>query len=330
MASTVKRERGMEIGVYRVCERLGAGAMGVVYEAERPDGTLVAVKVMDPTHRDDEYRARKFRDEGIAGRIVCHPGVVAVLECGQTPDGIPYIVMERVRGENLGALIRRGELGMSDAIDLACQLLRALHAMHEVGIVHGDVKSENILVEVRPDHGLSLKLVDLGLAKVWLDESEPQTLDSISGTPDYMAPEIILGHGVSPATDIYAASVLLYEMVTGMTPFGGGEGPDILARQLDQVATPPSERVPEIDIPPELDQIVLCGLAKAPKDRHRSAARFADALAALATELRSASLRLPSAFSCDGATEEWVRDDSVGRRWARGTPRGGQLRRTSG
>lgn len=318
MRDTAER---MRIGEYVLRERIGAGAMGVVYEAVRADGMRVALKLVDPAHRDDAYRLRRFEDEGIAGSIVNHPGVVAVLERGATEDGLPFIVMERVDGENLSALIRRGELGIADAIELSCQLLRALHAMHEVGIVHGDVKSANILVASHAPHALVLKLVDLGLSKVWFDESEPATIASISGTPDYMAPEIVLGHGVSPASDIYAASVLLYEMITGTTPFGGGAGAAILARQLEERPLPPSARVPEIDIPAELDRCVMRGLAKSPRARPRTAASFADALAAIDLDLRADARGHPR-FTCDGPTQEW-------RGFPRGTPRSvGNCRRS--
>lgn len=276
----VKSEPGSRrIGELRIGRRLGAGGMGIVYEGVRPDGQIVAIKVLLESS-DDRARTR-FLDEAIAGSIVHHPNVVRMLEHGETDDGAAYLVMDRVYGERASHLIRHCELTVAAAIDLACQLLRGLHALHEAGIVHGDVKSENILVEKRSDGTRKLVLVDLGLARVWFDGSDAQKLEMVSGTPDYMAPEVVQGCGISPASDIYAASILLYEMLTGTTPFRGGSATDILKRHLDEIAVPPSLRAPEADISSALDRAVLRGLAKRPADRHATAAAFADELGRL-------------------------------------------------
>lgn len=296
--------------------------MGVVYEADRADGMRVALKFLLPAIGvRDPRRERRFHDEIVAGSIVRHPGVVTIIDHGERPeDNTPFLVMEYVRGERLSCLIRRGQIDLVTAIDLGCQLLRALQALHDAGIVHGDVKSDNILVEQRADGAHALTLIDFGLAKVWLDDSSPEKMDMISGTPDYMAPEVIRGCGGSPASDIYGAAVLLYEMLVGSTPFGGGSARDILARHLDDEVVPPSLRDPEAAVPAALDLLVLRGLAKTPRERPSSAASFANQLSTiLATSPRAGVPRRCVRLSEDAPTVP-IHQPSVIRRMPQGTP----------
>lgn len=297
---------------YSIGEQLGAGGMGVVHAATRHDGTPVAIKLLHASGRHDDYRQRRFRDEIVAGTIVKHPGVVRVLDSGVTRCGLPYLVMERVEGITLAEKIAAADLTVAQSLEIARQLLVALQALHDVGIVHGDVKSDNVLVS-ECNGTLAVKVIDLGLAKVWLGHSTPTNeVEMISGTPDYLAPEVVQCRGVSPASDLYAATILLYEMLTGNTPFGGGTAQEILTRHLDELAVPPSLRAPELELPFVLDAIVMRGLAKLPHDRPRSAARYASELARVAAKLGSSSGRhARPRLRRDTPTKDWAKSAPV-------------------
>jgi serine/threonine protein kinase len=202
------------------------------------------------------------------------------------------------------------------------ELLRGLAALHAAGIVHADVKSDNLIVETRNgcDH---VKLIDFGLAHPDL-EGRPRGVrsrDMVSGTPDYMAPEVIRGEGSTGASDIYAAGVILYELVTGTTPFSGGSSQDIVNRHLREPVVPPSLR--RTDLPPILDRIIMRALEKDPAKRYASAAAFAAALAIAIPSLCETDT-VPGAFSTSACTEDWKARDTLrdASYFARGTPPG--------
>jgi serine/threonine-protein kinase len=233
--------------------------------------------------------------------------------------------MEHVRGERLGNWIDRGALSLRDALSIADQILGGLAALHDAGIVHGDVKSDNILVEARPDGTLSAKLIDLGLVGVYLQHEEGGANEPmISGTPDYMAPEVIRGQRATPSSDVYAVGVILYEMLTGATPFGGATVTEVVHRHLEDDAIPPSLRAPEAGIPPCLDRIVMRALAKHPSDRHASMVTMAAALRiAMPVVDGRASTRRTLRMPSTAPTLDWPRRvrQPERHRVARGTPR---------
>ena len=157
-------------------------------------------------------------------------------------------------------------------------ILARLQALHDAGFVHGDVKASNVKVAERD--GLdSVKLIDLGLARA-LDDPEHDAECVTSGTPEYMAPEVIRGEGALPAADIYATGVILYELLTGTTPFEGGTSYDIMIRHLDDEVVPPSIRCPNRSIPPAFERAVMIALEKDPTARRTTAAAFATAIVA--------------------------------------------------
>jgi len=212
------------------------------------------------------------------------PRCVAMIDQGTLPDGAPYLVMEHVPGRSLGQVIDEDPIPLARAVDLQCQILSALAAIHDSGVVHADIKSDNVLVETR--HGVDqVTLIDFGLARL---ESAPAHLDveggevMVSGTPEYMAPEVVCGGPAVRASDLYAAGVILYELLTGAPPFVGGSVTDVMRQHAQDAVIPPSQRAPERDIPPAIDRIVLRALRKRPE------ARFADA-GAFARELRAAA-----------------------------------------
>lgn len=264
----------MRVGPYQLSQQLGVGGMGVVYRATDESGAELAIKLLRQD-RDEANARRRFRDEAVAGRIVAHPNLVRVLGHGEPPDGSPYLVMNLVAGELLGKLLRtRGVFTLRRAIGVTTQLLDALAALHAAGFAHGDVKSDNILI--RDDDAITL--IDLGLAHVDGMPVDPDRA-TVSGTPDYMAPELAWGDPPTARTDLYAVGCLLYELVTGSTPFAGGRAQDILRRQLHDPVVPPQLRCPDRIVPPALERVILHALQKTPRLRFASAGAFARALA---------------------------------------------------
>ncbi len=284
------------IGSYLVGECLGVGGMGTVFTAYSSVlDAQVAVKFLHRCLSHDLRARRSFEAERFAGQAVCHPDVVAVLDHGETRDGRPFIVLERVAGEPLGQRVARdGALAPARAIAVARNILGALAAIHDAGIVHADVKSDNVLVGLDDHDPDRCKLIDLGLAEIQFsrDRELPRgAAGYLSGTPDYMAPEVIRGLGASFAGDLYAVGIILYELLVGRTPFGSGTMSEILRRHLDDDVVPPSLRCEGYDLPSSVDYVVLRALRKASYQRYTTARDFDAALASI-----DAPRRPPSAI----------------------------------
>ena len=204
-------------GRYRLEERIGSGGMSTVYRAF--DETLerwVAVKVLHGSMQDDSVQLERFRREARAVAQLSHPHIVGVIDAGEE-DGRPYIVFEYVEGETLKDRIRRlGRLPVDEAIAYAIEIARALGAAHARGIVHRDVKPQNVLV----DEEGSAKVTDFGIARS-MDDTGLTAEGRVLGTTDYVSPEQALGHDVNGQSDIYSLGVVLYEMLVGDVPFHG-------------------------------------------------------------------------------------------------------------
>jgi eukaryotic-like serine/threonine-protein kinase len=183
-------------GKYVLRERLGVGGMGIVFLADDPrTSRRVAIKVLHPHLAADEVIARRFREEARAASRVHHRGSVAVLDHGTPPDGAPFIAMELVRGRPLGRLLEEEDLPLPRALGILDQILDALGAVHACGVVHGDVKSDNIMVDAQAG-GDAVTLVDFGLAQMDGDVREP---GFVAGTPEYLAPELVRGEAPTAA-----------------------------------------------------------------------------------------------------------------------------------
>ncbi len=260
---------------YLVREQLGGGGMGIVYLADEPAlARTVALKILHPRYRENARVVAAFREEAVAASRVRHPCCVSIIAHDRLADGTPVIVMEHVPGRPLGRLIAEEPLPLARAIGLMSQILSALDAAHASGVVHADVKSDNFLVESL-DGGDHVTLIDFGLARM----DGCTAIDGmVSGTPEYMAPEVIRGEPPTAASDIYSAGVILYEMLTGTTPFAGGKTADVLARQLQDVVVPPSLRAPERGLPRMIDEVVQRALSKDPEKRFDDAAEMARVL----------------------------------------------------
>jgi serine/threonine-protein kinase len=303
-------------GKYVLGARLGAGGMGVVYAAEQPALTrTVAIKVVHAELAADPAIVRRFHDEARAASRLAHPNVVAVLDYGETDNGIPFLVMEHVHGVTLTHILHRvGPLEISRAAALLGQVLAALGEAHAAGIVHGDVKSDNVLVERLHGGAELIKVVDFGLARITSEgahvERDAAGHRLVSGTPEYMAPELMSGDGITPASDLYAAGAILYELITGETPFAGGAPDAILARHVREAVVPPSLRRPDHHVAPAMDRVVMRALAKDPAERFADADTFAVALelaaqAEIAPTDPAPPVAPPIAASIEANTRRW-------------------------
>jgi tRNA A-37 threonylcarbamoyl transferase component Bud32 len=277
-------------GRYVVKERIGEGGMGIVFRADQPAlARTVAIKLLHPDLAADEVFTRRFQDEARAASRVRHAGSVAVLDCDVTADGAPFIAMEHVDGRTLGRYLAEREFPLSRVLSITEQILRSLEAAHACGVIHADVKSDNFLIDARPD-GDVVTMIDFGLAMIdgeWIDSG------FVSGTPEYMAPEVIRGEAPTIASDLYSVGVILYEMLTGAAPFTGASSQEILSRQLEDAPIAPSLRQPDRGIPAGLDAVVLRALHKDPRRRFETAGDFIAALRAVA-EVRD----LPARVRC--------------------------------
>lgn len=269
---------GDVIGRFRVGPVAGVGGHGVVYSGEHVELDFpVAIKVMDRYAGRDPRRRARFRREAIVGARPRHRNVVAILETGHLADGSPYLVMEHVSGVELAALLDRfGPLPAAAAIDLGIQLLAAVSALAEHGIVHRDIKPQNVMLARAADGAVEVKLLDFGIVKAgFAPRGGTLTQDGfVLGTPQYMSPEQIRGHPLDPRSDLYAVGALLYEAVTGQPPIDKEHLDDVLTAML--VEQPRAIRT----APPELDRVIAQALAKSRDDRFPTPGAMADALRA--------------------------------------------------
>jgi serine/threonine-protein kinase len=284
---------GRTLGHYRIVGRLGAGGMGVVYRAE--DEKLrraVALKVLPDTSGNEERRQRFLREARSAAAIT-HPNVAVVYQVDEQ-DGRIYIAMELVKGENLRTRMDRGRLDRATAKDLAVQIARGLAAAHEEGIVHRDLKPENVMITPAGQ----VKLLDFGLAKAGAAPASGKTAAAVAktetavtsdegrimGTPEYMSPEQALGEPLDVRSDVFSLGIVLYEMLSGVRPFGGTTTGALLVAIARDEALPLREKTPEVDEGTET--VVMRCLAKAPSDRFQSAGEVVTALSGPGTPAR--------------------------------------------
>jgi predicted nucleic acid-binding protein len=257
--------------------------MGQVHSARHASGRRVVVKRLRDTLSLDERLAARFHDEGRVSRRVCHPNVVRVFEHGVSADGTPFIVMEHARGVTLRKLIlEQGPLSLARIRGLVSQLLDGLAAIHAADVVHADIKSSNIMVDTvgGADH---LTIIDFGLARTRTSRAVTADDDVIVGTPEYIAPEVFRGEVPTARADVYSAAIVAYELLVGVTPFGGDTPLDILERHLTEEIVFPADARALISA--ELEAVLRRALEKDPLRRYPDAQSFAiafeDAIRAL-------------------------------------------------
>jgi serine/threonine protein kinase len=268
-------------GKYSIEAPLGAGATGIVYSAQqialrRP----VAVKVMRAHFRADPSFAKRFHAEALAASKLDNPNVLRVLDFGEEPDGLLYIVMELLRGREMRALLNERTLGRERELEVMAQVCSALMAAHERGIVHRDIKPENVVVasgfddEGKPvDH---VKVCDFGLATIearrrGADDGSlaASAVNLVAGTPQYMAPEQVRGERLDARADLYAVGVMLFEIATRRLPFDAESVMDVVQMQL--YTEPPRPRALDPRVDPRLETIILKALSKNREARYQSA-----------------------------------------------------------
>jgi serine/threonine-protein kinase len=265
---------------YELEELVGTGGMSSVYRAhDRLLDRKVALKVLHPQFTDDEEYVERFRREARAVARLSHPNIVTVIDRGEA-DGRQFIVFEYVDGENLKALVARdGALSVESAVSLAHQVARALAFAHGEGLVHRDVKPQNVLLN---GDGRA-KVTDFGIARS-LDVKHGMTqTGTVLGTSDYIAPEQAQGQTIGPQTDVYSLGVVLYELLTGEVPFPGENFVAVAMRHINE--PPPSARELRPDVSPRLDAALRRAMAKDPRDRFPSMEAFCDELTACLQEL---------------------------------------------
>jgi eukaryotic-like serine/threonine-protein kinase len=289
--AVVKRQRlytvrrAMQIEVlgerYQLQDPIGRGGMATIYRGrDMHMDRVVAIKVLREVYSTDPKFVIRFQREAKAASALQHPNIVQVFDYGQS-DGNYYIVMELVEGTDLRRYLRsRGVLATDRAVIIAHDVALGLGAAHRRGIVHRDVKPQNILV----GRDGSIKLTDFGIASVYKDiNAERLTTTGMTlGTVQYYAPEQAQGEIVSPAADVYALGIVMYEMVTGRTPFDGDTPVAVAMQHIQDPPMPPSQINPSL--PPALEDIILRCLEKVPEMRFRDGSSLARALEMLGEE----------------------------------------------
>lgn len=314
-----------QLGRYEVLGELGHGAMGIVYKARDPlIDRVVAIKTINlglALDEKDEYEGRFYQEAKAAGRL-SHPNIVTIYDVGKSGD-VAYIAMEFLEGRELRDIMNDGGLlPVDQVLDIVAQVAQGLAYAHEHGIVHRDVKPSNIMV-IRDGH---VKITDFGIARMASSAVRTQT-GMVLGSPKYMSPEQVMGKNIDQRSDIFSLGVMLYEMLTGQSPFTGENVNAIMYQTLNAVPAPPGTLNPAV--PEMLNFIVAKALAKGLDDRYQNAKDFAGDLRACRDTLpRSAGKpdismpvaggekKLPDAIAITGnldAVEEGAKSASTAR-----------------
>ena len=264
-----RAERRVLAGRYVLRGLLGSGGMADVELAH--DEVLdrqVAVKILHARYSDDPSFIERFRREARIAASLNHPNMVAVYDTGES-DGRPFIVMEYVAGRTLRDVLRTEGVLPSRALEIAREAALALHAAHERGLIHRDVKPGNIMIA---DDGM-VKVTDFGIARAMHTETVTQTA-AVFGTAAYIAPEQAQGAQVDARTDVYALGCVLYEMLTGRQPFAADSAVALAYKHISEPAVPPTRLNPKVTAP--MEAVVLKAMAKAPAERYATARAMAD------------------------------------------------------
>lgn len=269
---------GTVVGSFRIVRLLGRGGMGAVYAAEHPViGSRVAIKFLHESLSNNPDLVARFYDEARAVNLIGHENIVGIFDLSMLPPHRYFIVMEYLDGPTLAQALRSGPLPAHEARDVLLQLCDALQCAHEKGVVHRDLKPDNVFLLQRRGRDAFVKLVDFGIAKLRDTREGSHTAPGILvGTPEYMAPEQCEDRPVDARSDVYALGVMAYQLFTGMLPHGGSSVPQILLAHLKEPPRPLRSIDPSI--PPMVEEAVLRAMAKRPEDRFPDMAGFARAL----------------------------------------------------
>ena len=323
-----ERSEGRHLGRYLIRRRLGTGGFARVYLAFDPDLEFeVALKVLKAQYADDPAAVERFRREATTAVRLRHPNVVTVLAVGRldeefdgTPAGAPYLVMDYLPDSLASRLAATPALPEAEVRRIGAEVARGLAYAHQAGVVHRDVKPDNVLFG-RDGQAV---VTDFGIARAVADTLAPATRSAVVGTPSYFSPEQARGLPLDGRTDIYALGVTLYQAATGALPFTGEDWYSVMRQHVEDPPTPPRTRNPALS--PELDGIILRALAKDPADRFPTAGAMADALAGVTGSTRVAGPMLEERDTHQtvvidpyegsrASTQLAARDDHGGRRW---------------
>ena len=265
---------GRRLGAWEIVAEIARGGMGAVYLGTHTQlRKRVAIKVLNPQLSSPQMLER-FHREAITASQIGHEGIAQVTDLGTSRDGEPFLVMEYLEGESLASRLRTtGPLSVEDACELGCAILSPLAAAHRAGIVHRDLKPDNVFV-VRQSRGETVKLLDFGISRSAGGDAgfRLTTTGLVLGTPYYMSPEQARGATeVTPAADLYAFGVMLYEMLIGSVPIHGENYNQLMYRVMTGEFARPRERRP--DLPEAVEGLILRAMALEPADRPASAGR---------------------------------------------------------
>lgn len=297
--------RSRSIGRYRLDRRIGKGGMGEVWVAWHDQLSRdVALKILRPQEGTQEAEVTRFEREIKATAALTHPNTVRIFDHGVTEDGLWYYAMELLTGEDLQRLVeRQGPVSPERVVRLGRQAAGALAEAHESGIVHRDVKPENLFIAEQGGERDFVKVLDFGIAQQ-LSSDEPRLTGTgwVAGTPAYLSPEAAAGMDVGPPADVYALGAVLYYAITGTAPFQAAQAQRLLQLHMSVAPEPPSDRLGR-ELPALLEHVILRCLEKSPAERFESAAALAHALDECAVKLGFGTLvpRRPAVRSGDEA-----------------------------
>src|ERR671921_1010168 len=279
-------------GKYRIEEKIDEGGMGCVYRATHVlMEKTVAVKVLHPALAADDKIVARFTREAKAASRISHPHAINVTDFGESENGVVYLVMEYLRGSTLKDIVRSGgPMALERVVEIVRQVSGALEAAHAEGVVHRDLKSDNIMLEEAAGGGDWAKVLDFGIAKIQQTQQSVHETDPgltspnlIIGTPQYMSPEqCSQASDIDTRSDVYSFGVIVYEMLAGHVPFTGDSATSVMLKHLQEPA--PSILEERKDLPAGVGRVIARALAKKPEDRFNSAGELYDALNAAAAD----------------------------------------------
>ena len=312
----------MDIGVPDIgaAEKIGEGGFGAVFRARQESfNRTVAVKVLTNVDLDAAAEQRFARELRAIGSLSGHPNIVLVYSHGTTQSGSPYLVMEFCERGSYGDALRKGKrFSWEEAIDVVAAVASALEFSHRAGIVHRDVKPDNILIDA---YGVA-KLADFGIARA-ADVTSMTAQGTFVGSAAYIAPEIVLGGEPSPASDIYALAATMHALISGESPFARDTDTTVIP-MLHRITNDPPPSLVHHGVPAPVADVVVRAMSKSPTERPSSSAAFADELRAAAPRIRRRPLTQPGSGWSDRAAHRGMpgpADITPGRARRRPTPR---------
>ncbi len=279
-------------GKYKIVEQIGSGGMGEVYlGVNEPLGQRVAVKFLSRKFAADEAIIIRFLNEARSYAKVSHPNAVTLLEYGQHEDGALYLITEYIEGKILSEVIKSGgPMSVEQIVAIATQLCNVLSAAHKEGVIHRDLKPDNIMLIAETRGRYAVKVLDFGIAKILDDDhhnsSQMTETGSIFGTPEFMSPEQARGETTDGRSDLYSIGIILFYVTTGRLPFRGKNKFAILNQQLNDPPPRPSEVRDDVEVPLVLEDIILKCLQKRADDRYQRADDLAVALEEMLADLK--------------------------------------------